>query len=107
MKTQHQINKDQGETNTDQGILNEKTRVDLKINNIWAIAVSIAISGFAIGVSFTSVNTKLEMVLANQAELKNEFRVWKSQAETRLGIVESRQNTVVTYLNDHLKVNIK
>ncbi len=107
MKTRSIINKIQDETNTDRGILNEKTRVDLKINNIWAIAVSIAISGFAIGVSFTSINTKLEMVLANQKDLKNEFMAWKAQAEIRLGTVESRQNTVITYLNQHLNVNIK
>lgn len=100
MKTQHQMNKSQG-------ILNEKTRINLKVNNVWAIAISIAVSAFAIGVSFTGINTKLDMVITQQKELTQEFRAWKTQAEVRLGTVESRQNTVVTYLNDHLKVNIK
>jgi hypothetical protein len=100
MKTQKQINHSQS-------ILNEKTRLDLKVNNVWAILVSIAVSAFVFGVTFTSISTKLDMVIAQQKELTQEFRLWKTQAETRLGTVESRQNTVVTYLNDHLKVNIK
>ena len=58
-------------------------------------------------VRLSVVETKLDIIIATQNELTNEFRQWKNQAETRIGTVESRQNTVITYLNQHLSVNIK
>ena len=35
------------------------------------------------------VETKLDTVIQNQQELTKEFRSWRTQAETRLGIAES------------------
>ena len=35
------------------------------------------------------VETKLDTVIQNQQELTKQFRSWRTQAETRLGTVES------------------
>lgn len=107
MKTQHQINKAQGETNDEQTVLNEKTRFDLRFNNAWAIAISLIISAFAFGVTYTTMSTKLDMVIEQQKELTMEFRQWRSQAETRLGMVESRQNIIITYAEKNWGISIK
>jgi len=91
-------------------ILTEDTRFNLKFNNLWAIGVMLVILTLA----FSQFNSRLDrmddkqnVIIANQTELKAEFKDWKTQAETRLGTVESKQNQVVTLLNQHLSVNIK
>jgi hypothetical protein len=45
---QSSINKRHTNINDSQGILNEDTRVDLKVNNLWAILVSVIISTISI-----------------------------------------------------------
>lgn len=107
MKTQRQINKAQGDTNDEQVVLNEKTRFDLRFNNAWAVIISLVVSAFAFGVTYTTMNTKLDNVIENQRQLSADFREWKGQAEARLGTVESRQNIVITYLNQHLGIGIR
>lgn len=106
-KGQNNINGDQGTINEAQTVLNDKTRFDLRFNNVWAIVVSLVVSAFAFGVTYTTMTTKLDMVIEQQRELTAEFRQWKTQAENRLGTVESRQNIVITYVNQYLGVNIK
>jgi len=81
MKTQHRINKEQG-------VINEKTRLDLRVNNVWAILVSVAVSAFVFGVSYAVMNTKLDTVISNQNEMKQDFKAWKNQWEGRLGNAE-------------------
>ena len=66
-------------------ILNEQTKVNLAINNVWAIIVSVIISSFVVGVFVSNMQSKLDIILANQVELKQEFKTWKTQAETRIG----------------------
>lgn len=105
--TQGTVNDDQGNINEAQTILNEKTRFDLKFNNAWGIVISLIISAFAFGVTYTTMSTKLDNVIENQRQLSADFREWKTQAENRLGLVESRQNIVITYLNQHLGIDIR
>ena len=79
-------------------ILDEETRVDLKVNNIWAIAVSVIVSAFIFGVFYAKMQTTLDMVLANQIEMKNDFKSWRTQYEDRLGKTQSNQNSVISFL---------
>lgn len=44
MTTQNKVNNRQERTNDRQSVINEDTRVDLKVNNIYAIFVSVIIS---------------------------------------------------------------
>ena len=121
MKTQPQINGEQKQINDDQVILNDKTKFDLKFNNIYAIVISVVtivvlwfstIGGLKGDIDSVRTDLKLnsqkmDTVIANQIEITKEFREWKTQAETRLGTVESRQNTVISYLQNHLQILIK
>ncbi len=106
-KRQSNVNNDQGNINDAQTVLNEKTRFDLKFSNAWAIFISVIIASFMFGITYTSLITKLDNVIANQKELIAEFHAWRTQAETRLGTVESKQNQVITLIDQHLGVNIR
>lgn len=69
-------------------VLDEKTRIDLKVNNVWAIIVSIIVSAFIVGGFVSGLNAKIDRVLVSQLEIKQDFKEWKKQAEIRLGKVE-------------------
>jgi hypothetical protein len=81
--------------------LDEKTKVDLKINNVWAIIVSVLTTAFIVGGYFTALNSKLDTVIVNQNELSIEFSEWKKQAETRMGLLEIATNVNASRINGH------
>jgi len=83
-----------------------KQDLNWRIDNIIPFILIIG-SFFVYLVRLSVVETKLDMVIQGQRELTQEFREWKTQSETRLGTVESKQNQVITLLNQHLLVNIK
>ena len=89
--------------------MNKNNLPTWRVDNLFTVLPMIVLIGtfFVYLNRLTIVETKLDILIASQKELTNEFRDWKTQAETRLGTVESRQNTVVSYLNDHLQINIK
>lgn len=110
MKTQHKINREQEQTNDEQIIINDKTRFDLKFNNVWAILiaiVAISASWFNLSTRVDLLTQKVDILVESQKEMTNEFRQWKTQAENRLGTVESNQNTVISYVENHLQVKIR
>ncbi len=124
-KRQTNINDDQGNINDyqigkneDQTVINDKTKFDLRFNNIWVIGISLVSMTFAIimfiykpqmeiQAKVDLLNQKVDVMFKSQQELTNEFKQWKTQAETRLGTVESTQNTVVSYVENHLQVKIR
>lgn len=69
-------------------VISEDTKINLKINNIWAIFVSIVVSSFIVGIYVNAIETKLDTVLDNQKLLSLDFKDWKKQAELRLGTLE-------------------
>ena len=79
--------------------------------SFWLPIVSTAIM---LTLSYASFDKRMALLEQGQTEIQinqriliSEFRDWKNQAETRLGNVESAQNTVVSYLNGHLGVTIR
>ena len=94
--------------------LNENARIDLKFNNAWAIAISIITTSFIVGMFYSGLksnqeitNNKLDVLIANQNELKQDFKSWKIQAETRLGKVEigyNRNRDAIAYIMRFLKL---
>ena len=84
-------------------VLTEDTRFNLKFNNLWLMGAFLVSFTFAA----TIIYIQLQTVIQNQKELTQEFRQWKTQAETRLGTVESNQNTVISYVESHLQVKIR
>lgn len=90
-------------------VIDENTRFSLRFDNLYAIiACAVMIVGvFAVfNTRISLVENKLDTIIENQKMLSQEFREWKNQAETRLGTVESRQNTVISYLENHLQIRI-
>lgn len=90
-------------------IIDEETRFNLRFDNIWAIIVCVAM---IVG-SYALMDKRLAMIEQNQQEvienqklLSQDFREWKTQAEKRIGTVESNQNQVISYLEGHLQVKI-
>jgi uncharacterized membrane protein (DUF106 family) len=72
-------------------IIDEKTRISLQTNNLWAILVSAVV----IGISWASLinridllNQKLDFVAQRQDELSQEFKEWKKQEEKRISDLE-------------------
>ena len=85
-----------------------------KVRNEYAFLVSFAVGVFTFaGLYFSligeirDIQKDLKYISQNQQELKQDFKSWKSQAETRLGTIESRQNQIISYLESNLKVIIK
>lgn len=79
--------------------LSEDTRVGLKINNVWAIIVSVLVSAFIVGVYYAGLQNKLDTVIDNQDELSMEFKDWKKQAETRIGTLEIATSVNLSRIN--------
>ena len=118
---QGSVNKRQSVINDDQTIINEQTKISLHPQAFWSIIVFVVslvvlwfttISGIRRDMSdmkndLKLNNQKIDMVIANQVDQTKEFREWKTQAETRLGTVESNQNTVISYVENHLGVKIR
>ena len=81
-----------------------------RIDNLYAFFVSIAVSVFAFASLYFGLSLKLELLtqkveyLVRQTE---EYNKRNLDIQTRLGTVESKQNQVVTLLNQHLSVDIK
>lgn len=91
-------------------IIDEDTRFNLRFDNLWAIVICVVM---IVG-TYALMDKRLAMIeqsqtqiIEGQKELASEFRTWRTQAETRLGTVESRQSQVITLLNQHLNVQIK
>ena len=81
-----------------------------RIDNLYAFFVSIAVSVFAFASLYFGLSLKLELLtqkveyLVRQTE---EYNKRNLDIQTRLGTVESKQNQVVTFLNQHLSINIR
>jgi len=88
MIRQENINNRQYDTNKRQAVLNEDTKIDFKVNSIWAILTSVVISSFIFGGTYAVMIIKLDNLLASQNEMKQDFKEWKKQWEARLGEVE-------------------
>lgn len=87
-------------------ILNEGTRVDLQIKNIYAIAASLIITAFVVGVSWSNLSNridllsqKVDLLISNQNKIINDIDSRLAAVETRqrdglnrLAIVETRLN---------------
>lgn len=94
----------------DTTIIDEKSRFNLRFDNVWAVLISIALFAFSVGVYYAGSKNqemKLDMIIAQQKDLSLEFREWRKQAETRLGTVESRQGTVMSFLKTNFNIDIK
>jgi hypothetical protein len=65
-------------------------------------AVTIALSFSALKNDVSLLNHRTEEILAHQVELSNDFKDWKSQAETRLGMVEIQQGVLNSRVTTHL-----
>lgn len=46
----------------------------------------------------TVAETKLDVIISNQMELSKDFKLWKTQAETRLGQAESNISVIQSRL---------
>jgi len=68
--------------------LDEKTKVSISVHNLWAILASFVLTAFTVGIAFSNIQTKMDNILTNQIELKQDFKSWKTQAESRLGEAE-------------------
>ena len=79
--------------------LNEETKVGLKINNVWAIIVSVIVSSFIVGAYFNALETKLDTVIEGQRDLSMEFEDWKKQAEKRIGHLEIATSVNLSRIN--------
>lgn len=89
--------------------LDEKTRVNLQFNNFWAILVSVVMISFSLALVYSqqmSLKEKQQETLAAVLELKKELGDWKKQTESRIGGLESDQNSVISFLENHLSVKI-
>ena len=109
-KRQSNVNDRQGTVNDEQTIISEKTKIDLSLASVWPIITMIIVisaSWFNLSSRVDLLTQKVELLVASQQELTGEFRQWKSQAENRLGTVESNQNTVMSYIEGHLQVKIR
>jgi uncharacterized membrane protein (DUF106 family) len=72
-------------------IIDEKTRISLQTNNLWAILVSavvVAISWASLANKIELLNQKLDFVAQRQEELAQEFKEWKKQEEKRISDLE-------------------
>jgi hypothetical protein len=72
-------------------IIDEKTRISLQTNNLWAIlmsAVVVAISWASLVNKIELLNQKLDFVAQRQEELAQEFKEWKKQEEKRISDLE-------------------
>lgn len=82
-------------------ILTEDTKFNLKFSNIWALIVMTAMLVMTFGVvdkRITRLEDKMDVMIIAQKELTSEFRQWKTQAETRLGTVESDVKVISSQL---------
>ena len=55
-------------------VLDEKTRVNLQINNVWAIVVSLVIFGFSAAMLYTrlvKIETKIDSIATNIVDIKS------------------------------------
>ena len=90
-------------------IIDENTRFNLKFSNIYALLAMVIMLAFtfaAFDKRVSRLEDKMDILIASQKELKQDFGSWKKQAEDRLGTVESRQDTVISYVENHLQVRI-
>lgn len=108
MATQKTINKRQATVNDDQVVLNDKTKFDLRFNNIYAIIVSVitvvvfwfmTIGGLKSDIATIKfdqqlTNQKLDTIIKNQEAIAFKYE----GVQARLGIVELVNEKIKTLL---------
>ena len=81
-----------------------------RTDNVYAFFVSIAVSVFAFASLYFGLSMKIELLtqkvdyLVKQTE---EYNLRNANIQTRMGTVESRQNSIISYIENHLQVSIK
>ena len=58
--------------------INEKTRLNLRVDNVWSIIASIVISAFIFGAWTTKIDSKQELILLGQKQMSKELADIKS-----------------------------